>query len=138
MGVTVWEGTRGFVVSGITAHHQNAGQRFFSKNDLRDFGRAGVTEEKEADLVRGEEPDIAILGVGSPVGFIGVLDRRLPIGFDPLWDNGGKQMSQAMEALHEASWIDSQLFADLSQRNPVQIVHEGRGRYPLVAKEMFR
>lgn len=66
MGVTVLEGTRGFVVSGITVHHQNAGQGFFSKDHLRDFGRAGVTEEKEADLVRGKEPDVAILAVGSP------------------------------------------------------------------------
>ena len=58
--------SRDLAVSGITVHHQNTGQGFFSKDHLRDFGRVGVTEEKEADLVRGKEPDVAILAVGSP------------------------------------------------------------------------
>ncbi len=134
MGIAVLEGARGFVVTGVTVYNENARQGFLSKDHLRHFSRAGFAERKEADVVCSEEPNIAILPIGSPTGFIGVLDRGLAILLDQFREDGSQQMSQAMKTLDEASRIDSELFTDPTQGDAVQVVHYGRGGDQLVTK----
>jgi hypothetical protein len=112
MGIAVLEGTRGFVVASVTVYDQNAGQRFFSQDHLGNFGGAGFPEEKQTDLLCGEEPNVAILPIGSPTGFIGVFDRGLSILLHQRGNNWREQTSQTMKGFYETSWIDMQLFAD--------------------------
>ncbi len=77
------------------------------------------------------------MAVGSPTGFVGVFGRGLPIGFDQLRENRGKEMGHPVKAFYEASRISLQLFTDASQRNPVQIVHRRRIGHQLVTIEVL-
>ena len=94
-------------------------------------------KQKEADRFRGKEPDVAIVAVGSPAGFVGVLDRGLPIGFDQLGEDRSKEMGHPVKAFYETPRIGLQLFTDASQRNPVQIVHRRCIGHQLVAIEVL-
>jgi hypothetical protein len=105
---------------------------------LGDLPRTSLTKQKKADRFCGEEPDVAIVAIRSPAGFISVLDRGLPIGFDQLGENGTKKMGHAMKTFDEASRIDLQLFTDAPQRNSVQVVHDRRISHQLIAVEVFR
>jgi len=97
-----------------------------------------LTKQKKADRFRGEEPDIAIDAIRSPAGFIGVLDRGLPISFDQLGEDRGKEMGHPVKAFYETPRIGLQLFTDASQRNSVQIIHSRRIGHQLIAIEVFR
>jgi hypothetical protein len=75
MSIAVLDETRRSIVPSIAVYHQDTGQGFLSQSHLGDFGRAGFSEQKETDLICGEEPDVAIFSIGSPTRFIGMLDR---------------------------------------------------------------
>jgi hypothetical protein len=82
VGITVLKGTRGFVVPGITIHHQNPRKRFSPKDRLGHGGRSRFAELKEAEFVGGKEPSIVVLSLRSPRGLIGVLNRGLAVLLD--------------------------------------------------------
>jgi hypothetical protein len=137
MGIAILDGTRSFIVPGVTVYDEDTGQVFLSQDHLGDFSGAGFSEQKDADLVRGEEPDIPILSIGSPTGFVGMLDVRLTIRFGQSMDDGLEQARQTMKAFNQASRINPELFADPTEGDSVQVVHDGRGREQLIAKKMF-
>lgn len=82
MGITVLERTRSPVVSDVTIHDEDARQWVISKDGLGDLTGTSMAEQKKTHRVRGKEPDVTILAIGSPAGFVGVLDGGLPIEFD--------------------------------------------------------
>jgi hypothetical protein len=99
-----------------------------SQDHLRDFGRAGFSEQKETDWVRGEEPNVAILSIGSPTGFIGMLDVGLAIEFGQSGDDRLEQARQTVKAFNQASRINPELLTDPTEGDSVQVMHDGRGR----------
>jgi hypothetical protein len=109
-----------------------------SQDHLGDFSRAGFSEQKQADLVRGKEPDVPILSIGSPTGFIGMLDVGLAIRFGQSRDERFEQVRQTMKAFNQASRVDPELLTDPTEGNSVQIVHDGSGGHELIAVEIFR
>jgi hypothetical protein len=66
-----------------------------------------------------------------------VLGLGETVLFDQLRDDRRKQMGQTMKAFHEGSGIDLELFADPTEGNAVQIVHDGSGGHQLIAIEIF-
>jgi len=138
MSIAVLDGARSFIIPSVTVYHQDTGQGFLSQDHLGDFGRSGFSEQKEADLVRGKEPNVAILSIGSPTGFIGMLDKGLAILFHQFSDDRFEQVRQTMKALNQTSRIDPELLTDPTEGNSVQVMHDGRGRDQLIAEQMFR
>jgi len=63
-------------------------------------------------LVGGEKPDVTILSIGSPSGFIGMLDVGLAILLGQLRDDWFEQMGQTMKAFNQASRINPELLTD--------------------------
>jgi hypothetical protein len=66
---------------------------------LGNFTRTGLTEQEKTDRVRGKEPDVTILSIGSPAGFVSVLHHGLPIEFDELGEYGSEEMGYSVKAL---------------------------------------
>jgi len=128
MSIAVLDGARSFIVPGVTVYHEDTGQGFLSQDHLGDFGRAGFSEQKETDLARGEEPGVAILSIGSPTGFIGMLDMGLAILFRQSRHDWCEQVRQTMKAFNQTSRIDPELLTDPTEGNSVQVMHDGRGR----------
>jgi hypothetical protein len=124
MGIAVLDGARRFIVPGIAVYHQDPGQGFLSQGHLGDFGGAGLSEQKKADEVGGEEPDIAIFSIGSPTGFIGMLDRGLAILFYQFRKDRFEQVCQTMKALNKTSRVDPELLTDPTEGNSVEVMHE--------------
>jgi hypothetical protein len=125
MSIAVLDGARRFIVPGIAVYHQDTGQGFLSQGHLGDFGRAGFSEQKETDLICGEEPDVAIFSIGSPTRFIGMLDRGLAILLDQFRKDRFEQMCQTMKALNKRARVDPELLADPTEGNSVEVMHEG-------------
>jgi len=138
VGIAVLEGTRGFIVGGVTIHDQNPGQGFLSEDQVRDLGRTAFPEQEQTDLLCGKEPDVPILTFRSPTGFIGVFGWGKAVLFDQVWDHGTEQVGQTMKAFHEGSRVDLELLADPTEGDPVQIVHDGGRGEQLIAVEILR
>ena len=138
MRITVLQRARSPIVSRITIHDEDARQRLISKDGLRDLRRTGLTKQKKADRIGGKKPNVTILAVGSPAGFIGVLDRGLAIQVDQFGENRSEETGDPMEAIDEAARMDLQLLTNTSERDSMQIIHHRCIGHELVAIEVFR
>ena len=77
--VAILNGTGQLIVAVVTIHDQSSGQPLSPENLLGNAGRAAVTKTKQADPLRAKEPRIAIVPIGAPTRFVGVLNRSAPI-----------------------------------------------------------
>jgi len=77
------------------------------------------------------------LTIGSPAGFVSVLDPRLPILFDELGNDGSEEAGDSVKAFDQTPGMGLELFAEPSQRHPVQVIHHRCIGHELVPIEVF-